>query len=67
MYEDVWFIDILEESFLEFSKENQVDEHISYIFEEPPDPQFYEKLLESFFPTFTSIYESRNHPMSLLH
>jgi hypothetical protein len=67
MHEDVWFIEILGESTLEFNKEKQVDEHLSYILEEPPDPQFYEKLLESFFPTFARIYESCNHPMTLLH
>jgi hypothetical protein len=66
LHKDVGFTNVLGESTLEFNNENQVDDHISYILEEPPYPQFYEKLLESFFPTFASIYERCNNPMSLL-
>ena len=45
MDEYVWSMDILEGSTLESKKEDHVDEHQSYILEEPQDPRLHEKSL----------------------
>ena len=62
--EYVWSMGILEGSTLESKKEDYVNEHQSYIIEEPQDPHFYEKSRESIFPsTYTN--ESYTQPMLL--
>jgi hypothetical protein len=63
MDEYVWSMDILEGSTLESKKEDHVDEHQSYILEEPQDSCFHEKSLESIVPFAVSTYESCNHLM----
>ena len=65
--EYVWSMDILERSILESKKEDLVDEHQSYILEEPQDPRFREKSRESIFPSTNYTYESCNHPMLLFY
>ena len=62
----VWSMDILEGSTLE-SKEDHVNEHQSYILEEPQYPCLHEKYLESIFPCATCTYESYTHPMLLFY
>jgi hypothetical protein len=66
MDEYVWSMDILNGSTLESKKEDHVDEHQSYILEEPQDPCFHAKSLESIFPS-TYTYESYTHPMLLFY
>ena len=44
-----------------------MDEHQSYILEEPQDPRFHEKSPESIFSSAAYTNESCNHPMFLLH
>ena len=65
--EYVWSMDILEGSTLESKKEDYVGKHQSYILEEPQDPRFCEKSLESIFPYTTYTYESYTHPMLLFY
>ena len=65
--EYVWSMDILEGSTLESKKEDHVDEHQSYILEEPQDLHFHEKSLESIFPCATYTCESYTHPMLLFY
>jgi hypothetical protein len=67
MDEYVWSMEILERSTLESKKEDHVDEHGSYILEEPHDPCFHEKSPESIIPSTTCTYKSCNHPMLLFH
>ena len=67
MDEYVWSMDILERTNLESKKEDHVDEHQSYILEEPQDPRFHEKSPESIFSSDAYTNESCNHPMFLLH
>jgi hypothetical protein len=63
----VWSMDILEGSTLKSKKEDHVDEHQSYILEEPQDPRFREKSPDSIFPSTNCTYESYNHPMLLFY
>ena len=63
----VWSMDIFEGSTLESKKEDHVDEHQSYILEEPQDPHLHEKSLESIFPCATYTSESYTHPMLLFY
>ena len=65
--EYVWSMNILEGPTLESKKEDHVDEHQRYILEEPQDPRFHDKSLESIFPSTVSTYESCNHPTFLIH
>jgi hypothetical protein len=67
MDEYVWSMGILKGSTLESKKEDHVDEHQSYILEEPQDPRLHEKSLESIFPCATYTYESYTHPMLLFY
>jgi hypothetical protein len=67
MDEYVWSMDILEGSNLESKNEDHVDEHKSYILEEPQDPRLHEKSLESIFPCATYTYEHYAHPMLLFY
>ena len=67
MDEYVWSMDILKGSTLESKKEDHVDEHQSYILEEPQDPHLHEKSLESIFPCATYTSESYTHPMLLFY
>ena len=67
MDEYVWSMDILEGSTLESKKEDHVDEHQSYILEEPQDPRFHEKSLDSIFSSTNCTYESYTHPMLLFY
>ena len=60
-------MDILDGSTLESKKVDHVDEHQSYILEEPQDPRLQEKSLESIFPCATYTYESYTHPMLLFY
>ena len=64
--EYVWSVNILEGSTLESKKEDHVDEHQSYILEEPQDLCFREKSPESIFPS-TNTSESYTHPMLLFY
>jgi hypothetical protein len=66
--EYVGSMNILEGSTLESKKEDHVDENQSYIIlEEPKDPCFHEKSLDSMFPSTNCTYESCNHPMLLFY
>ena len=65
--EYVWSMNILEGPTLESKKEDHVDEHQSYILEEPQDLRFHEKSLESIFPSTNCTYESCNHPMLIFY
>jgi len=67
MDEYVWSMNILKGPTLESKKEDHVDEHQSYILEEPQDPCLHEKSLESIFPSTNYTYESCNHPMLLFY
>ena len=67
MDEYVWSMDILEGSTLESKKEDHVDEHQSYILEEPQYPCLHEKSPESIFPCANYTYESYTHPMLLFY
>ena len=60
-------MDILEGSILESNKDDHVDEHQSYILEEPQDPRLHEKSPELIFPRATYTYESYTHPMLLFY
>ena len=65
--EYVWSMDSLEGSALEPKKEDHVDEHQSYILEEPQDLHFHEKSRELIFPSTNCTYESCNHPVFLFY
>jgi hypothetical protein len=60
-------MDILEASNLESKKEDHVEEHKSYILEEPQDARLHEKSPESIFPCATYNYEHYTHPMLLFY
>ena len=65
--EYVWSMNILEGPTLESKKEDHVDEHQSYILEEPQDPCFREKSLDSIFLSTASTYASYTHPILLFY
>ena len=67
MDEYVWSMDILKGSTLESKKEDHVDEHQSYILEEPQDLRFHEKSQESIFPSTNCTYESYTYSMLLFY